>query len=266
MLPSVGKIKKTAREILSKNHFAGIMASLPFVFSLAILFLIVDILFTVTNTVIAVLSDTAILCFLIFPLVLGTFRFFSRWLDGVCDYPTAVFYYFSEASLYIKSLNFVFRIIIRLLLSFLLLSLPAITVGVFAASDVYEFFGLAIPLWTPLLSTISDLLFVLSFIVFIFVNVKYYLSPYLFIIDDSITPKKAMEMSIIISRRTQIDFIYLFFSAIGYIILSLFYLPLIFTMPFLVMTYLVHSKYAVIQYNSTIEKLTANKDATEDMI
>ena len=266
MLPSVGKIKSTAREVLSKNHFIGIMASLPFVFSLAVLFLVVEVLFTVTNTVITAVFNMAMVCFLILPLLLGTFRFFSRWLDGVCDYPTAVFFYFSSFAVYLKSINFILRLILRLLVSYFLLSLPAIIVGGLALSDVYEFFGFAIPLWTPLLSTISNLLFVLSFIVFIFVNIKYYLSPYLFIIDDETTPANAMKMSMIISRRTQIDFIYLFFGMIVYVVLSLLFLPLIFTMPFLIMTYLVHSKYAVIEYNNTIEALTENKNTMGEIL
>ena len=266
MLPSVGKIKSMAREVLYKNHFVGIMASLPFVFSLAVLFLVVEVLATVTNSFISVIFDLAMLYFLILPLTLGTFRFFSRWLEGVCDYPTAVFFYFSNAAVYKKSLNFIFRIVIRLLISYFLLSLPAIIVGGLASADVYELLGFAIPLWTPLLSTISNLLFVLSFIVFIFVNIKYYLAPYLFIIDDEITSVNAMKMSMIISRRTQIDFIYLFFGMIVYVVLSLLYLPLIFTLPFLIMTYLIHSKYAVIQYNNTIEALTENQNATGEIL
>ena len=177
-----------------------------------------------------------------------------------------MFFYFSSSAVYRKSVNFILRLIIRLLISYFLLSLPAIIVGGLASADVYEFFGFAIPLWTPLLSTISNLLFVLSFIIFIFVNIKYYLSPYLFIIDDEITPENALKMSIIISRRTQIDFIYLFFGMIVYVILSLLYLPLIFTMPILLMTYLIHSKYAVIQYNSTIDALTENHNATGEIL
>lgn len=266
MLPSVGKIKSMAREVLSKNFFVGIMATLPFVFSLTVLLLVVEVLYTVTNTAIAAIFDIAMICLLVLPLALGTFRFFSRWLEGVCDYPTTVFFYFSNIAVYRKSLNFILRLIIRLLISYFLLSLPAIIVGGLASADVYEFFGFAIPLWTPLLSTISNLLFVLSFIVFIFVNIKYYLSPYLFIIDDETTPANAMKMSMIISRRTQIDFIYLFFGMIVYVVLSLLFLPLIFTMPFLIMTYLVHSKYAVIEYNNTIEALTENKNTTGEIL
>ena len=266
MLPSVGKIKSMAREVLSKNHFVGIMASLPFVFSIAVLFLVVEVLSTVTNTLISAVLNLTMLYFLILPLALGTFRFFSRWLEGVCEYPTAVFFYFSNNAVYRKSLNFIFRLVIRLLVSYFLLSLPAIIVGGLASSDVYEHLGFAIPLWTPLLSTISNLLFVLSFIIFIFVNIKYYLAPYLFIIDDEMTPVNAMKMSMIISRRTQIDFIYLFFGMIVYVVLSLLYLPLIFTLPFLIMTYLIHSKYAVIQYNNTIEALTENQNATGEIL
>ncbi len=266
MLPSVGKMKSTAREVLSKNHFVGIIASVPFVFSMAILFLVFDVLLMVTNTSVALTANVIILCFLILPLLLGTFRFFYRLLDGVCDNPSSVFYYFSEKSLYGKSLKFVFRLILRLLLSYLLLSLPAIIVGAFASTDIYELFGMAIPLWTPLLSTISELLFVLSFIVFIVVNLKYYLAPYLFIVDNTMTPIKAMRMSIIISRRTQIDFIYLFFGMIVYVLLSLLYLPLIFTLPFLTMVYMIHSKCAVIQYNNTIETLNENKNITGETL
>ena len=151
MLPSVGKIKSMAREVLSRNHFVGIMATLPFVFSLTVLLLVVEVLFTVTNTSIAVLFNIVMICFLVLPLALGTLRFFSRWLEGVCEYPTTVFFYFSSSAVYRKSVNFILRLIIRLSVSYFLLSLPAIIVGGLALSDVYEFFGFAIPLWTPLL-------------------------------------------------------------------------------------------------------------------
>ena len=61
-------------------------------------------------------------------------------------------------------------------------------------------------------------------------------------------------MSTVISKKSGIDFVYLLFSFLGWMFLSLLVIPLIFTLPYMITSYAVHVRFAVAEYNRYIEE------------
>ncbi len=51
-----------------------------------------------------------------------------------------------------------------------------------------------------------------------------------------------------------LDFIYLFFSFAGWILLSLIFIPLVFTMPYFIAGVCVHTRFAIAEYNAFEER------------
>ena len=81
------------------------------------------------------------------------------------------------------------------------------------------------------------------------------MAPLFFVADDNIDANEAMHMSTVISRKTSIDFVYLCFSFIGWLLLSILIVPLIFTLPYMLTSYAVHIRFAVAEYNRHIEQI-----------
>ncbi len=257
MFPSTVSIKKTAKSCLSQNYSVTLVSCLFLLFFEVLKISLSVFVGEYTDSFISALLNSFLTLFIGFPLFLGLVRYFSRFADGVTDYPTEVFFYFSSKKNYFKAIKFTVKLLIRLILSALLISLPALILKLFSEPYVYDYLNMPIPLWTPIFSTISGFLFILAAVVFVAVNLKYYLSFYIFVSCDYNQPIKILNFSSIIARRTQTDFIYLLFSMFLYIVLSLFFLPLIFILPFILTVYIIHSKCAVIQYNNTIEELNS---------
>ena len=67
--------------------------------------------------------------------------------------------------------------------------------------------------------------------------------------------EEALLMSSVISKTSLMDFVFLGFSLILWIIASILFIPLIFTLPYFIMCYIVHSEYSVKDYNQRISKL-----------
>ena len=84
---------------------------------------------------------------------------------------------------------------------------------------------------------------------------KYYLAPMLIIADENMDVNEAIHMSVVISKNTTLDFVYLAFSMIGWILLSLLFIPLLYTLPLFMMVYLTHCSFAVNEYNERINKI-----------
>ena len=131
---------------------------------------------------------------------------------------------------------------------------------VLSSERFYNFFDLSLPVWTSSLWTLNSFLAIISSFALIFVALKYYLAPFLFVSDANMHPAEAINMSVIISRRTGSDFVALVLSFALWILLSVFVAPLIFTIPYFIAAYGVHCRYAVTAYNNDVDNFNS-KDA-----
>ena len=80
--------------------------------------------------------------------------------------------------------------------------------------------------------------------------------------DEEMDVNEAVHMSVVISKNTVLDFIYLLFSMLGWVLLSFFFIPLIYTIPLFITVYLTHSSIAVSEYNEHIKRVNSENFPT----
>ena len=193
----------------------------------------------------------AILYFLLlFPLIHGLVRFFWRLLFGADDSPLAVFYFFSGKAEYMRAMRLITGLCLRLAFFAIFLFIPAKIVDIFGGVKIYDLLDIPIPLWTSNLYYLSLFLKTVASVLLFFIMLRYYAAPVLSVADEKKDASEAIHMSCVIYKRTMLDFIYLFFSFAGWILLSLTFIPLIFTMPYFIAAVCVHTRFAIAEYNS----------------
>ncbi len=258
---SVGSnvVKLTAKTALKGNFLKVLAVSSVFVFSWIFCIILSELLVIITGKVVAAIISVAAFLFLSLPLFLGLLRYVWRMLFSVTDRPLAVFYLFSSKELYVKSLKLIFQFVLRIVFWLLVLNIPAILLFLLSKGFVFELFNSATPVWTANLAYYSRLLLNLSSVIVLFIMLKFYIAPFLFVADSNIDVGEAMYLSSVIARKSSIDFIGLLVASAGWILLSILMLPLLFTLPLLLTYYAVHVRFAVAEYNKHIEDSKLNE-------
>ena len=258
MAPS-SVVKATAKTAMRGKFYKCIIACTVFVFSVIIgLYLaqLVDFVSPLPYT-----GDVFFVAFAVFlfaPLFLGLLRFFRRLVWEEDDAPLIVFHYFSSAELYMRAVKLIFFLGLRIALVSLVLYLPAIVVDIFSGSGIYDILGMRMPLWIPNFRVISVCLKAVAGVVLFFVALRWYMAPFLYVADEEMDALEAIHMSSTISRGTALDFFLLIISFIHWIILSLFMLPIVFTLPLFIAAYTVHCRYAVAHYNKVVDLMNGD--------
>jgi len=251
-------VKITAKTSLKGKWIPAIAVCCIFIFSFMIISNSISILSLVTGGLIAELVLLSIYILILGPLALGVIRFFWRMLFDACDKPLSLFYYFSHKHIYKRSLGLILTLAFKMILWSFFLKIPVFVTEFLANEGIYEFFEMPIPIWTANLGGIKIFLEVITSVLIGFIMLKYYLAPMLFVADDNIEPAEALLMSKTISKKTTIDFIYFLASFLGWFLLSLTMVPIIFIFPYFVTSYLVHSRFAVAEYNKLIKQINEN--------
>lgn len=251
-------VKQTAKATIKGRWVKSITVSAMFLFIVFICSNSAMILSQALGDIVGDILYYILGIFIVCPAFLGVLRFFWRMHFEADDSPILIFFYFSDIKTYKRAMTLIFSLVFRIVLFGLLLNIPAFATQVMSHSFVYELIGLSIPVWTANLTTVVLILEIIAKVILSLIMLKYYLAPMLFVANDSIDVEEAILMSSVISRKTSIDFIYLIFSFFGWFLLSLFVVPLIFTIPFFIVSYLVHSKFCILEYNQHIEKISEN--------
>lgn len=200
--------------------------------------------------------------FLLLPLYFGTLRFFWRAFSDSDDEPITVFHYFSSTALYKRAIKLVLRLAVRLIGYGLIFFSPAIITGILADSRIYDLIGINMPDFSSTFWILSGFFRILGSLAVLWVMLKCYLAPFLLVADEDMEPEEAMHMSYIISKGTVYDYIVLVFCFAHWILLSLLAIPLLFTVPYMIMAYLVHARFATARYNRMIQKAEENNIPT----
>ncbi len=247
-------VKHTAKTVL-KNNFLSVMFSCSiFLFTFFIILYLSYFLGVVLGVIASDVLFISLSVLVTFPLLLGVFRFVWRLLLDAKDTPIAIFYYFCGKEEYLKSLRFFLKVFAKCIIPAVFFFIPSLTVQVIVNGKIFEWLDVSIPLWTANLEYVYLFLRSLAYILLIIYVLKYYLAPYLIVSDENMDIDEVLNMSKIISRKTMVDFIYLFFSFALWIFLSVLVIPLIFTLPYFLTSYAVHYRYAVADYNKHIEE------------
>lgn len=255
---SSSSIKRLSKDIFKNNAIILIVSTaivLAIWFVGIYLALIVET-FTATAATIICLCIFSILFFA--PIFMGFLRYIWRMISGVTDNPITLFYYFSEKKLYFKVLKLTLSLGIRAAVCYLIFYIPIFVLNIITGTRIYEALNIPVPMWTFNLSNLTAFLRFLSIIATLISVLKLYLAPMLFVADENIDVAEAVHLSNVISKRTIIDFIFLGLSFAGWILLSFLSLPLIFTLPYMIAAYLIHSSAAVDAFNKEISR--ANYD------
>lgn len=248
-------VKITAKTALKGNWVKATIACMVLIFTVFISSNIAGLLSVVTGNYIGIVIAFLMTVFLTLPIFLGVLRYIWRMLFSACDSPVCVFYWFSSKTLYVKAMKFIMLIVLRFIFWLTLLNIPTLLLFILSKGFVFDIFDISMPLWTANLSYYIAFLENASVVITIFLMLKYYMAPLLFVADDNIDANEAMHMSTVISRKTSIDFVYLCFSFFGWILLSILVIPLLFTLPYMLTSYAVHIRFAVSEYNRHIEEM-----------
>lgn len=253
MTAGSNSIKNTAKTALKGNYTSAIISGLILVFCALINIYVSSLTEIFAGSIFSEISYLLMSVFLFFPLSMGVLRFFWRMILGCDDNPVSVFYYFSAKTLYFKAMKFFFAIAIKLIPIAIILFLPVLFVWLLSQSYFYEFLNMPIPLWSGNLSYAILFARTLATVILVMFALRYYAAPMLFVADEEIDAAEALHMSSVISKKTMLDFIYLIFSFAGWIILSVFAIPLFYTLPYLITSYAVHIRFIITEYNQHIE-------------
>lgn len=250
-------IKKTAKTALSNHWLQAVAVSVTVIFCFFIGLLTASLVNIVAKTIGYIIFLTLFFVFVFSPLMLGMFYWFRRLLWGQTDSVFIVFKYFSTKTDYKKAIHLTLILTVKILCAAAILYFPCVVVFVLSGEWFYALFDLSLPIWTSSMGTLNIILAIVATFALVFVALRYYLSPFLFVCDDNMHPGEAVNMSTIISRRTGADFFGLSLSFAGWIIASVFVAPLIFTLPYFLTSYGVHCRYAIAAYNRDVDRFNA---------
>lgn len=258
MTPTNSIVKITAKSALSNKWVKAIFATTILLFIVFISMNAASVLSLALGDIAANVLISLLAVFMILPIALGLFRYFWRFLFEVDDNPVAIFYYFSSLSIYKRALSLILNLLFKTVLYSVLINLPKFILFMMSKGFVYEFIGMPIPVWSANLSAVAMILGVISSIVVFFVLARYYIAPVIFVADDNIDAQEAMHMSTIIAKKSAMDFYYLILSFFGWFLLCVTVVPIIFVLPYFIVSYLVHVRFAIAEYNKHIEEASKN--------
>ena len=246
-------IKITALTALKGKKIKAIIACLVLFFAVFIGGYTASLFGIFAGEILTYILNFSFLCFIYIPLFFGVLRYVWRILFGVDDNPISVFYYFSKKALYKNTLKYFALLLLRIVPLGVLVSLPAVFARIISLGKVFEYFEMAIPMWAANISYAYIFLSTIAFVVIFLYSLKFYMAPVLLVADENMDAAEAFHMSTVISKKTSLEFLYLVFGFLGWILISFLVIPAIFVLPYFLTAYAVHVRFAVAEYNLHIK-------------
>lgn len=246
-------IKTTAKTSLKGNWVKASISCLVLVFAVVFNNYISSLIATVFGEIFSAIIYYSFIILMVFPLFFGVLRYFWRMTSDCDDNPISVFYYFSDISEYLKTLKFELRFGLKILPIAVIVFVPAVIVWLISQNYIFDLFNIPIPLWTRNLELAIIFSKTLSNILLAIFSLRYYIAPILFVANEKLDIDESLYMSTVISKKTSLDFVYLIISFLGWLFISLFAIPLVFTLPYMIISYVIHVRFAVAEYNNHIE-------------
>lgn len=255
---TVKQTKKRAAAVLRDNRIKCMIGALIPVFVVLVgvqeFFLIASL---VPFPLVWALLIAAYTVFLAVPVSLGTLRWFYRLRLGMAEDPAACFYYFSDRKCYMRAVEFAGLRLFKFVKYLALALIPALFVGILSSESLYAALGISVPDLVFSLPTVARVLSVLALVAAALAMLKYYPAPFILVADAEISPENALKRSAVISSATGMEFVALGFGLLHWIVLSLFTVPLPFTLPYLLTCYIEHTDVAVGRYNRSVSENAA---------
>lgn len=251
-------VKRVAKDALNRQLLKSVVVCCVAIF----LFFIIMLTSSLISVFAGEIGYSVSMCFMVFlllePLLLGVLSFFKRLVFEQDDSVLIIFRYFSNAEEYKRAIQLISILTVKFALSAILLFFPCIVVYLLSTEMVYDLLDIPMPLWASNLWMLNSFLAFLASLGLLFIMLRYYLAPFIFVSNDELDPDEAVNMSKIISKRTGADFFGLSLSFVPWILLSIFIAPLIFTLPYFIASYCVHCRFAITDYNRDVDKFNSN--------
>ncbi len=242
-------IKTTTRTTLKNKWGEAVFAGLQ----ILSVFLIIVML---SSLVLSVFSGSKIVAFLLLavaflaltPVLLGTVRWFWALIIEIPLKLSEIYYYFSSARLFFKAVMLFVYTIGKMIIGAILSYLPAIVIYVLSKGDVLSKFGIEIGDKTMLASPIIVFFVLVGTVLFLKASLRYSLSLVIMVAKEEIEPYSAVSLSRKITQKCGFSLVVLTISYFGWIALSIFGITLIYTLPFLICSYVVTARILITNY------------------
>ena len=205
-----------------------------------------------TTTYILIAFTVVLSQFFIMPLLYGVLRWF--WFTSAdFDVPISeIFCYFSNGKEYLRAFSLSFRIFMRSSAILFVCFLPALIIVAISSPTTYEMLNTSMPYWASSVWALGNALTILGVFLSFILLLRYFAAPILMINDPSITPHEALDLSMVITKNANGKTFSFVVSFVGWILLSLFYIPIIFTLPYFLVSYAVYCRFLINYYNRRI--------------
>lgn len=257
-IPSSNVVKNTAKTIMKRSPSSTVIICI-FLF---VTFFVTQILFTgmlellfSENPLLRTIVSLIIFTTVFWPIFMGTIRHF--WIlteQKEYDIET-VFYFFSSFSRYKRAVKTVILIAMRVFLIGFICLLPCLISSLFEHSWIYTTFNSDVPLWSSNLQLITDFLKLTGITLTICISLRYYLVPVVAVMDDSLYLMETIHISQMISKHSLGAFASLILSFFGWFLLSLLGIPIVYVLPYFLISYVVHCRFAIVNYNLNLERV-----------
>lgn len=262
MFPRIIAIKKTAKASLQNEWPTAIaLGTVVLAFYLVSINLFSFSLYVFSTTAARLLMTVifcAVVLFIGVPLIMGMLRCFWGMASGSPLKITEIFYYFSSGKVYKRLGAFTLSLLGRMLLSSLALLLPSFIIGLISKYSSLLFVNVAEPLWFSNIWIFELLLRAIAICCIVYIALRFYLAPFIFIAEEGSDARCVISKAQKISKITTGNFTTLIFSLIGWLLLSVFFVPMVFTLPYIIMCYIVHCRYAAVYYNGKLKTYNEN--------
>lgn len=197
----------------------------------------------------SVIIGIALYVLTVAPLLNGAVRCYWYMANSCESSPMDVFYYFTSLKYYKKALTFNFFITLRLLIVSLIFLSPSYIVSAITNEAFFEFIGVATPIWVLSLEIIVYAVRFVGFVAIIAYAISLYLPAFLFVCDEEMKPRDCIKRGIEIGKYTVNRFASHLLGFVGWMFISMLIVPLVFTAPYLIMSYVVDCRYSIAYYN-----------------
>ena len=249
-------IKKTAKAAMSGKISKCIIATIIPIFA-TLCCIILSQIFLYIKPLKAICGVLMVLLFVfaLMPLYFGTLRFYWRmYLDGEDDV-VSQFIYFSDFSKYSRAMKLILKLFVRAVGYGLVFFAPAMILTVLSNNKLYDLIGIAMPTMVSNFWIISNFLELVAVFALLWVMLRYYMAVFFLIADEDMEPEEAMHMSRIISKNSGIEFVFLALSFLPWVLLTIFVVPSLITVPYMIMAYLVHCRFITARYNHMVKEI-----------
>lgn len=192
------------------------------------------------------------------PLLYGALRWF--WFTAnETDVPVSeIFCYFSRGGEYLRALSLSFRIFLRIIFILIICFLPSLLILAIRHPYTYNILNSSMPYWASSMWVLGNIFNTFGTVMSIILLLRYFAAPLLMINDRSLSPQEALNLSVIISKNANGRTFGFLLSFFGWLLLSLLFVPIIYTAPLFLCSYAVYCRFLINYYNRTISQHSLN--------